>query len=115
MAATADRAQGPGEVKIVALSGRLGVQAEQDLAKSLIQTLGASAGNVLLDMAAVDFVSSSGLRSLMMAYKQATAMGKKMAMTQIQPGVYKIFKLTASEGIFHIYEDRDEALAWLAE
>jgi len=115
MTTAADRDRVPGDVKVVVLSGRLGVQAIPDLTKTLIDALGAGDGNVLLDMAAVDFIGSSGLGSLIVAYKQAAAMGKKMAMAQAQPSVYKIFKITASEDIFHVFEDRDEALSWLSE
>ena len=103
------------KIKTVTLSGRLGVKAEQDLAGMLCNEVEASAGNLLLDMAQVDFISSSGLRALLMAYKKADTAGKKIAMAQVRPAVYKIFKLTASEEMFHIHETNVAALAWLAE
>jgi anti-anti-sigma factor len=102
-------------VRTVVLSGRLGVKAEQDLTAMLLREIDASEGRVLLDLAAVDFVSSSGLRALMLAYKRANAKSCKVAMVHVQPGVYKIFKLTASESLFHVFENLGEAQAWLAQ
>lgn len=100
-------------VRVMKLSGRLGVRVEQDLAATITREIDADDSPLLLDMAAVDFVSSSGLRALLLAYKHADSKGRKMAMTRLQPAVYKIFKLTASEDIMHIFDSVDNAMAWL--
>lgn len=114
MSESADRETGSPSVRIMALSGRLGVRVEQDVSTTIIKELDAAQSPLLLDMAAVDFVSSSGLRALMLAYKHADAVGRKMAMARLQPSVYKIFKLTASEEIMHIFEGLDDAMTWLS-
>jgi len=97
-------------ISIVSLSGRLGVQTQEELSTTLSQALEQCDGGVLLDMSAVDFVSSAGLRALMVAYKQAQSTGKKMAMIQVRPAVYKIFKLTSFEAIFNIFESEAAAM-----
>lgn len=102
-------------IKTITLSGRLGVKAEDDLAAMLCGEVEHFDGNLLLDMGQVEFISSSGLRALLLAYKRAVAANKKIALSQVKPAVYKIFKLTASEGLFHIHETNAAALAWLAE
>ena len=112
---TTPQAESQKSVNVVALAGRLGITVEDDLAATLTKAIEASSGSILIDMAKVEFVSSSGLRAMMMAYRQATAAGKKMAMAHVQPGVYKIFKLTALEGMLHVFDDRDRAMAWLSE
>ena len=100
------------DVDIVSLSGRLGVGTDQDLASELSDALEQSSAGVLLDMAEVTFVSSSGLRALMLAYKRAGTTGKRMAMMLVKPGVYKILKLTALVQPFHVVDDEAQAMEW---
>jgi len=102
------------DIDILSLSGRLGVRTEDEFAAALTAALSESTGGLLLDMSDVDFVSSSGLRALMLAYKQAVAAGKNIAMMHVDPRVYKIFKLTASERMFRICETEPEAMKVLA-
>ena len=102
------------DVDIVSLSGRLGVGTDQDLAAELSQALEASSAGVLLDMSDVTFVSSSGLRALMLAYKHAGETDTRMAMMLVQPAVYKILKLTALVQPFNVFEEEAQALDWFA-
>lgn len=95
---------------IVCLQGRLGVRAEQDLLDALEKAVDAADSGLILDMADVEFVSSSGLRTLMLVYKKADAAGKKLGMVQVRPAVYKIFKLTASEKMFLICDTEEAAV-----
>ena len=98
------------DVGILSLSGRLGAQSEQELSASLSRALGKNAAGIILDMSAVEFVSSAGLRALLVAYKQAHADGKKIAMIGVRPAVYKIFKLTSFDSSFEIHQTEAEAV-----
>jgi len=102
------------DIDILSLSGRLGVRNEEEFTAALTAAVGESTAGLLLDMSDVDFVSSSGLRALLLAYKQAASGGKKMAMMHVHPRVYKIFKLTLSETMFRICDAEPEAMKVLA-
>ncbi len=98
-------------IDIVALAGRLGLQSQEALTVELTQAIDDCSAGLLIDMSDVEFVSSSGLRALMFAYKHAETSRKKVVMMQVRPAVYKIFKLTGFHDIFRVFEDEAVALA----
>ena len=100
-------------IDIVALSGRLGVNTDSSLDSALMQVIDECEAGMLIDMADVEFVSSAGLRLLMLAGKRADAAKKKMALMKARPAVYKIFKLTACHEVFDIFDNEEAALAGL--
>jgi anti-anti-sigma factor len=65
---------------------------------------------LILDMSAVEFVSSAGLRMLYLIYRQAVEEGKHLAMFGVQPAVYKILKIVASEAAFHVCDSEADAV-----
>jgi anti-sigma B factor antagonist len=66
--------------------------------------------DVILDMAQVEFLDSSGLGSIVAVYK---AMGPKraMALAGLQPAVEKVMMLTRMNTVFAIFPTLDDALA----
>jgi anti-anti-sigma factor len=60
-------------------------------------------------MAAVGFISSSGLRMLIAAHQSAQAAGKKMALVRARPSVYKIFKVSALDAMFQFFDSEAQA------
>lgn len=100
-------------IDIVALSGRLGVNTDPSLDSALMQAIDECEAGLLIDMADVEFISSAGLRLLMLAGKRANAAKRKMALMNARPAVYKIFKLTAGHKVFDIFDNEEAALAHL--
>ncbi len=102
-----------GAIEVVALEGRLAVENADELTAALQQALSGCARGLILDMSAVEFVSSAGLRVLYMIYKQAGQEGKHLAMFGVQPAVYKILKIVSSEATFHVCDsEEDAAKSW---
>lgn len=66
-------------------------------------------GRVVLDMAAVEFVDSSGLGAIVAMLKALNKTGQ-MDLAGLQPTVAKLFRLTRLDTIFTIHNDRDSAL-----
>jgi stage II sporulation protein AA (anti-sigma F factor antagonist) len=96
-------------IEVVALQGRLAAENEAQLTAALQKALSECVRSLILDMSAVDFVSSAGLRVLYMIYSQAVKEGKHLAMFGVQPGVYKILKIVASEATFHVCDSEEDA------
>ena len=74
----------------VTLSGPLGAETVPELEDSLADLGGV--GELTLDMAAVDYVSSAGLRILLLLHKRMSVQGK-MKIKNAAPGVMDIFKM----------------------
>ncbi len=98
------------DIKVVTLSGRLDVESAEKLSPTFFQVVEESPVGIIFDMGGVVFISSAGLRTLLITYKQADASDKKIALIHTQPQVYKIFKVAAFDEVFNIFEDEDQAI-----
>lgn len=69
---------------------------------------------VVLDMAAVDFLDSSGLGAVVAAMKQVGP-GRSLELAGLTPTVAKVFHLTRMDTVFAIHPDISAATARLAD
>lgn len=69
---------------------------------------------LVLDLSGVTFISSIGLRALMIAIKQVKAQGGRMVLAELTPMVLEVFKISRFDLLFDIYPDRAAALAALS-
>ncbi|MDR2456355.1 MAG: STAS domain-containing protein [Deltaproteobacteria bacterium] len=101
---------------IVAASGRLDAATAPAFDEALLalpQTTPPK--SVLLDLGALEFVSSAGLRSLLTLAKNLKSAGAPLAFCSLSPMVADVFKISGLTSIFKIYPDRGSALAALGE
>ena len=102
-------------LQVVDLSGRLDTESAEKVTPELLRTIEQSTAGIIVNLQAVDYISSSGLRTLLIAYQDAQAVGKKIALIHTQPQVHKIFKVAGFDTIFNISADQSEALKTLWE
>ena len=69
---------------------------------------------VIVDMAQVTYLSSSGLRALLRARRQAQAGGGDLILCSMSPRVREIFEMIGFMSLFGVYERVDEAVASFA-
>ncbi|MFH1476690.1 MAG: STAS domain-containing protein [Verrucomicrobiota bacterium] len=100
-------------INILALRGRLSVETEGQIQPQLMEALQQSSNGLVLNLEAVTFVSSAGLRMLIMVYKSAAASGTKLAMIRPLPEIYKLFKLAALDLTFNVFENEADAVKTL--
>ena len=70
-------------------------------------------GPVLVDFTGVEYISSAGLRALMMGAKQSKAANSRVAVAALQPVVKEIFDISRFSFVVKIYGTTAEALAAL--
>lgn len=68
---------------------------------------------VALDMSEVDFLSSIGLRALMVAHKHCQASGAKLVLYALTPIVREVFSISRFDMVLRCFDARDPALASL--
>ena len=66
---------------------------------------------LVLDLSAVDYIASIGLRVLMLASRQARAQGGSIAIAALQPLVREIFEISKFTLVFPCFPTVAEALA----
>jgi anti-anti-sigma factor len=98
-----------GGVRIVRLNGRLDSNNSRTLESALNAQL--VTGNLLLvlDMTDVSYVSSSGLKVILTAQRQANKEQGNVALAGLSPRVLEIFQISGFDTLFQIAETPDEA------
>jgi len=106
------------DVVVVQLSGRIdqerspAVQAELHARFERLETSGTV--GAALDLSSVPYMSSAGLRVLMIAAKEARAHGLTLAVFGLRPVVREVFQISRFDKVIPIYEQLSEALAALS-
>lgn len=80
------------QVHRVRLSGRLDTVTAPELDQALAPLLGGTQ-MLVLDMAALDYISSAGLRSIFKATKALKAAGGRTGVLNMQPQIRKVFDI----------------------
>ena len=69
---------------------------------------------LLRGFAGVEYVSSVGLRVLMLAAKQVTAQNGRIVIAALTPVVFEVFQISRFDLIFSVFDTLDSALVALA-
>ena len=100
-----------GSVPIFSLGGRLDAVTSQQALERPRAAITSGARRMLLDMAEVTFMSSSGLRALLLLRKELLAHGGELRLCRLRPHVQEVFALTGFTQVFAIHQTREDALA----
>ncbi len=100
-----------GNVLVVRVrENRIDAHLAPDLKQHLGDLIGSGDNYLVLDLAEVEFVDSSGLSAIVSAMKLLDGRGD-IVLCQAQPAVTSLFKLTRLDRIFRIYPDSAGAIA----
>ena len=103
--------QAEGSIIIVKTRGRLDSGAAKSAEEGFAAALGQGAPHLAIDMTGLDYISSAGLRVLLMVAKKVQQAGGKVALFGLVPNVREVFAVSGFDTIFAIREDRAAALA----
>ena len=106
----ADRRRLGAPAQIFELAGRLDAVSSQAAIARVYAAISAGARHVLLDMSQVTFLSSSGLRALLLVRKELLAQSGELRLCALKPQVQEVFTLTGFTQVFAIHSTREEAL-----
>ena len=67
--------------------------------------------NIVVDFSRLVFISSSGMRVLLIAAKSIQAQKGKLALSDMHPNIREIFSISGFDQIIKIYDSRAQALA----
>lgn len=105
-----------GKAVVLAPAGRIDMATADQLRERLIplvQAAGKSGEPVVLDFSGVDYISSAGLRVLMLAAKEARSSGGKIAVAALQPLVNEIFQISRFDKVLPCHSGVNEAVTAL--
>ena len=96
---------------ILVIRGSVDSFTAHQLADAFDGVIKAGCTRLVADLGAVDFTSSAGLRSLLIALKDARRLGGDLRLAAMRPAVQRVMSLSGFTGIFNIYDDVPAALA----
>jgi len=100
-----------GDVFVLHLQGPITLgQATSRFRDLIVETLDAGKKNILLNMAEVFYIDSSGLGELVAAYTTATRRGGKLKLMKLTQRVQDVVQLTKVYRIFEVYSDEETAV-----
>jgi anti-sigma B factor antagonist len=100
-----------GDVAVVGLAGSVDGLTADTLLATLQAHVESGATRLVVDLSAVDYTSSAGLRALLATVKEARRRGGDLRLADINPNVRKVLELSGFATILKIYAAVDEAVA----
>ena len=96
-------------ITIYRLSGRLDAMTGPALDQSIESAVNGGSLRLVFDMRGVTYVSSAGLRSILVAAKRAAAAKGGIAIFGLQPAINEVFEITGFHKIIPIVGDEAQA------
>lgn len=100
-----------GEVMVVAIGGRLDGSGAPEVEAHCRGLLERGDVRMVLDLAEVEYISSAGLRSLLVVAKQIKSAGGVLALCCLSPMVREVMSISGFDKILTLTSDRETALA----
>ncbi len=101
------------DVTVVSLKGRLDASTSGALESVLNGLAAQKDAKVLVDAAALEYISSAGLRVLLAAAKQFKKVQGRIALCALSANVKQVFEISGFTSIFAIYPGRAEGVTAL--
>lgn len=111
---TSDRIALDGALVMAPRDGRIDLSNADGFKDDLLAALSDASKLLIVDLSRVAYISSAGLRSLMIALKAARAEDKTFAIAALQPLTREIFAISRFDIVFSLFESVREAVAALA-
>ena len=100
-----------GDVLVVRPEGRIDTNTSDELDRALVGRIDGGARRLVIDMGGTDYISSAGLRVLLLAAKKLKGVSGQLVLGGMNPSVRQIFELAGFVAIFAIEPDVDRAVA----
>jgi anti-anti-sigma factor len=100
-----------GDVLVVRLAGRLDSSSAPELERMLLEQFTAGLKRLVFDFSALDYVSSAGLRVILLAGKKLRAAQGKLALVGLRDMVRDVFEMSGFLTLFAVTDTVDEGVA----
>jgi anti-sigma B factor antagonist len=100
---------------VLTLRGEIDVYTAPQLRQAIVDVVDRGATNLIVDMAQVDFLDSTGLGVLVEGLKRIKAKDGSLSIVATQGKILKIFDITGLNRAFPIHASVEEALAGAAQ
>jgi anti-sigma B factor antagonist len=99
-------------ISIITVTGSIDSKSAGGLQAEILNNI-SEAGNVLMDLSNVDFVSSAGLRVLLMLYRQIRSKDGKIILAGVNEEIKDVMSMTGFIKFFEFSDEIDDAFVML--
>jgi anti-anti-sigma factor len=99
-----------GGAVVLKVSGRVDLSNADEFKDKMTAALNTAGGGLVVDLGGVDYISSAGLRSLMIVFKASKGAGKQFAITSLQPLLMEIFTISRFHLVFPLFDTARAAI-----
>lgn len=97
------------DISVISISGRIDSLTSNELETALGAVMDKSS-KIILDLANTEYISSSGLRVLLMALKMLRAKNGMLMLTSLQPIARDVFEISGLSKLFPIHANLESAI-----
>ncbi len=96
---------------VVTVEGRLDTLTAPELESKVLELIHEGQHRVILDLSQLEYISSAGLRTILVAAKQAQANGGDICCCGLNGVVKRVFDVTGFSSMIPVFDSVDSALA----
>jgi anti-anti-sigma factor len=96
-------------ILVISVKGRLDALTAGEFEKNLLETIAQGDKKLLLDLSELQYISSAGLRSLLVLAKKLKAEAGEILFSGLQGPVAEVFKISGFYSIFRTFDTLDAA------
>lgn len=97
------------DIQIFKITGKLDSYTSGDLETQLLPAIENGNYKIIIDFAGLDYISSAGLRTLLLAAKKIKPLGGKILLAELKEHVSEVFQIAGFTAIFPIYSSVSQA------
>ncbi|MBF0610511.1 MAG: STAS domain-containing protein [Magnetococcales bacterium] len=96
---------------VVTPHGRIDSSTSSLFEERLMALLQSGGTDLVLDFRHIDYISSAGLRVLLMAAKRVKPKGGRVALCAVQAHIHEVFRVSGFTSLFQFFSTLDDALS----
>lgn len=97
-------------VLVIRPSGRLDAETAAEFQTAVLSRVDGGEASIVLDLESLEYVSSAGLRVVLMAAKRLEQAGGKLVVCSLRDTVLEVFRVSGMDSIIKTAADRSSAL-----
>jgi anti-anti-sigma factor len=102
------------DISVVSPQGRLDSVTSASFERDLLEYIESGATRLLIDFSKLDYISSAGLRSVLLAAKRIRASGGRMSLCSLNQQIAEVFDISGFSSILDIQPSYDAAVTRLS-
>ena len=95
---------------VVRPAGRIDAMSAPGFESAFLERIESRPARLVLDLSEVDFVSSAGLRAILVGVKRGRAVGCEPSVCRLKDHVREVFELSGFENVVSVHSTLEEAL-----